>query len=107
MGGDEFVVVFRNVKSYDEVTLGAKRINDCLNKSIIIDQHRCRPRAAWESACFRATARHGRAAQAFRHRDVPGEGSRPQQRADVQPDHEPQAEASASPWKHRCATRCG
>ena len=39
MGGDEFVVVFRNVKSYDEVTNGAKRINDCLNKSIIIDQH--------------------------------------------------------------------
>ena len=39
MGGDEFVVVFQNVKSYDEVTNGAKRINDCLNKSIIIDQH--------------------------------------------------------------------
>jgi diguanylate cyclase (GGDEF)-like protein/PAS domain S-box-containing protein len=39
MGGDEFVVVFRNVKSYDEVTHGAKRINDCLNKSIVIDQH--------------------------------------------------------------------
>ena len=39
MGGDEFVVVFRNVKSYDEVTLGAKRINDCLNKPIIIDQY--------------------------------------------------------------------
>jgi diguanylate cyclase (GGDEF)-like protein/PAS domain S-box-containing protein len=39
MGGDEFVVVFQNVKSYDEVTSGAKRINDCLSKSIIIDQH--------------------------------------------------------------------
>jgi len=39
MGGDEFVVVFQNVKSYDEVTNGAKRINDCLSKSIIIDQH--------------------------------------------------------------------
>jgi diguanylate cyclase (GGDEF)-like protein/PAS domain S-box-containing protein len=39
MGGDEFVVVFRNVRSYDEVTLGAARINDCLNKPIIIDQH--------------------------------------------------------------------
>jgi diguanylate cyclase (GGDEF)-like protein/PAS domain S-box-containing protein len=39
MGGDEFVVVFQNVKSYDEVTNGAKRINDCLNKSITIDQH--------------------------------------------------------------------
>jgi diguanylate cyclase (GGDEF)-like protein/PAS domain S-box-containing protein len=39
MGGDEFVVVFQNVKSYDEVTNGAKRINDSLSKSIIIDQH--------------------------------------------------------------------
>jgi diguanylate cyclase (GGDEF)-like protein/PAS domain S-box-containing protein len=39
MGGDEFVVVFHNVKSYDEVTQGAKRIIDCLNKSIVIDQH--------------------------------------------------------------------
>jgi diguanylate cyclase (GGDEF)-like protein/PAS domain S-box-containing protein len=39
MGGDEFVVVFQSVKSYDEVTNGAKRINDCLNKPIVIDQH--------------------------------------------------------------------
>jgi diguanylate cyclase (GGDEF)-like protein/PAS domain S-box-containing protein len=39
MGGDEFVVVFRNVKSYDEVTLGASRIIESLNKPIIIDQH--------------------------------------------------------------------
>ena len=39
MGGDEFVVVFQNVKSYDEVTNGAKRINDSLSKSIIIDEH--------------------------------------------------------------------
>jgi diguanylate cyclase (GGDEF)-like protein/PAS domain S-box-containing protein len=39
MGGDEFVVVFQNVKSYEEVTNGAGRIIDCLNKSIIIDQH--------------------------------------------------------------------
>jgi len=39
MGGDEFVVIFRHVKSYDEVTLGASRINDSLNKPIIIDQH--------------------------------------------------------------------
>jgi diguanylate cyclase (GGDEF)-like protein/PAS domain S-box-containing protein len=39
MGGDEFVVVFQNVRSYDEVTNGAKRINDCLNKTIVIDQH--------------------------------------------------------------------
>ena len=39
MGGDEFVVVFQNVRSYDEVTNGAKRINDCLNKAIVIDQH--------------------------------------------------------------------
>jgi diguanylate cyclase (GGDEF)-like protein/PAS domain S-box-containing protein len=39
MGGDEFVVVFQNVKAYEEVTNGAKRINDCLNKPIVIDEH--------------------------------------------------------------------
>ncbi|MDB6082779.1 MAG: periplasmic sensor diguanylate cyclase/phosphodiesterase, partial [Gammaproteobacteria bacterium] len=39
MGGDEFVVVFRNVKSYDEVTQGAARIIDTLDKPIIIDRH--------------------------------------------------------------------
>ncbi len=39
MGGDEFVVVFKNVGSYDEVTQGAARIIDVLNKPIIIDQH--------------------------------------------------------------------
>ena len=39
MGGDEFVVVFRNVKSYDEVTLGAGRIVETLNRPIIIDRH--------------------------------------------------------------------
>jgi diguanylate cyclase (GGDEF)-like protein/PAS domain S-box-containing protein len=39
MGGDEFVVVFRNVKSYDEVTLGAGRIIESLNRPILIDAH--------------------------------------------------------------------
>ena len=39
MGGDEFVVVFRNVKNYDEVTLGAGRIVETLNTPIIIDRH--------------------------------------------------------------------
>jgi predicted signal transduction protein with EAL and GGDEF domain len=39
MGGDEFVVVFRNVKSYDEVTQGAARINEALNRPIVIDEH--------------------------------------------------------------------
>ncbi|MHB8478654.1 MAG: putative bifunctional diguanylate cyclase/phosphodiesterase [Steroidobacteraceae bacterium] len=39
MGGDEFVVVFRNVKSYDEVTAGAGRIIETLNRPIIVDQH--------------------------------------------------------------------
>ena len=39
MGGDEFVVILRNVKSYDEVTLGANRIIESLNKPIVIDQH--------------------------------------------------------------------
>jgi diguanylate cyclase (GGDEF)-like protein len=39
MGGDEFVVIFRNVKSYDEVTQGAGRIIETLNRPIVIDQH--------------------------------------------------------------------
>jgi diguanylate cyclase (GGDEF)-like protein/PAS domain S-box-containing protein len=39
MGGAEFVVVFRNVKNYDEVTLGAGRIIETLNRPIIIDRH--------------------------------------------------------------------
>jgi diguanylate cyclase (GGDEF)-like protein/PAS domain S-box-containing protein len=39
MGGDEFVVVFRNVKNYDEVTLGAARIIETLNRPIVIDRH--------------------------------------------------------------------
>jgi diguanylate cyclase (GGDEF)-like protein/PAS domain S-box-containing protein len=39
MGGDEFVVVFRHVTSYDEVTLGAARIVETLNQPIVIDQH--------------------------------------------------------------------
>src|SRR5260370_15487865 len=39
MGGDEFVVVFRHVKSYDEVNLVAARIIETLNPPIIIDQH--------------------------------------------------------------------
>jgi diguanylate cyclase (GGDEF)-like protein/PAS domain S-box-containing protein len=39
MGGDEFVVVFRHVKNYDEVTLGAGRIIETLNRPIIIDRH--------------------------------------------------------------------
>ena len=39
MGGDEFVVIFRNVKSSDEVTLGAGRIIETLNQPIVIDRH--------------------------------------------------------------------
>jgi diguanylate cyclase (GGDEF)-like protein/PAS domain S-box-containing protein len=39
MGGDEFVVVFRDVKNYDEVTLGAGRIIETLNRPIVIDRH--------------------------------------------------------------------
>jgi diguanylate cyclase (GGDEF)-like protein/PAS domain S-box-containing protein len=39
MGGDEFVVVFRNVRSYEEVTLGANRIIEALKQPIVIDQH--------------------------------------------------------------------
>jgi diguanylate cyclase (GGDEF)-like protein/PAS domain S-box-containing protein len=39
MGGEEFLVVFRHVKSYDEVTLGAGRIIETLNRPIVIDRH--------------------------------------------------------------------
>jgi diguanylate cyclase (GGDEF)-like protein/PAS domain S-box-containing protein len=39
MGGDEFVVIFRHVKSCDEVTLGAGRIIETLNQPIVIDRH--------------------------------------------------------------------
>jgi diguanylate cyclase (GGDEF)-like protein/PAS domain S-box-containing protein len=39
MGGDEFVVVFRDVKTYDEIALGAGRIIETLDRPIIIDQH--------------------------------------------------------------------
>jgi predicted signal transduction protein with EAL and GGDEF domain len=39
MGGDEFVVIFRNVKSYDEITQGAGRIVETLTKPIVIDRH--------------------------------------------------------------------
>jgi diguanylate cyclase (GGDEF)-like protein len=38
MGGDEFVVVLRNIKSYDEVTQGANRIIAALNQPILVDQ---------------------------------------------------------------------
>ncbi|HMK87272.1 MAG TPA: EAL domain-containing protein [Steroidobacteraceae bacterium] len=39
MGGDEFVVVLREVKACEEVTCGANRIIETLNKPIVIDQH--------------------------------------------------------------------
>jgi len=39
MGGDEFVVVFRDVRSYDEVIDGAGRIVATLNSPIVIDDH--------------------------------------------------------------------
>jgi diguanylate cyclase (GGDEF)-like protein/PAS domain S-box-containing protein len=39
MGGDEFVVVFRDVKNYDEVTAGAGRIVESLNRPMVIDRH--------------------------------------------------------------------
>jgi len=39
MGGDEFVIVLRNVKTYEEISLGAGRIVATLNKPIIVDGH--------------------------------------------------------------------
>jgi diguanylate cyclase (GGDEF)-like protein/PAS domain S-box-containing protein len=38
MGGDEFVVVFRNVTANEEVTRGAGRIVETLNNPIVIDR---------------------------------------------------------------------
>jgi diguanylate cyclase (GGDEF)-like protein/PAS domain S-box-containing protein len=38
MGGDEFVVVFRNITRNEEVTAGAERIVEALHNPIIIDQ---------------------------------------------------------------------
>jgi diguanylate cyclase (GGDEF)-like protein/PAS domain S-box-containing protein len=38
MGGDEFVVVFLDLKSDDEVTRGAARIIDMLNAPIVVDE---------------------------------------------------------------------
>jgi diguanylate cyclase (GGDEF)-like protein len=38
MGGDEFVVVFLDLKSDEEVTLGAGRIIDMLNAPIVVDE---------------------------------------------------------------------
>jgi len=39
MGGDEFVVVLRQVTSYAEVTEGAARIVESLNRAIVVDDH--------------------------------------------------------------------
>jgi diguanylate cyclase (GGDEF)-like protein/PAS domain S-box-containing protein len=39
MGGDEFVIVLRNVKNYDEISHGAGRIVATLNKPILVDGH--------------------------------------------------------------------
>ena len=39
MGGDEFVVVLRDIRSYDEVVQGANRIIETLTRPIVVDQH--------------------------------------------------------------------
>jgi diguanylate cyclase (GGDEF)-like protein/PAS domain S-box-containing protein len=39
MGGDEFVIVLRNVKTFDEISHGAGRIVATLNKPIFVDGH--------------------------------------------------------------------
>ena len=107
MGGDEFVVVFRNVKNYDEVTMGAGRIIETLNRPIIIDRapaadHRQRRRQPVSAR----RRQHDRAAQALGYGHVPGQGSRPQQCADVQSCDEPQAQASSGRRGIACARHC-
>ena len=108
MGGDEFVVVFRSRQDpTDEVTLGASRIIEAPEQADGGRRHPLVTTVSIGVSCFRATARTWASCSALGHRDVPGEGSRPQQLPDVQPDHGAQAASSASRWRRRCATRCG
>ena len=39
MGGDEFVIVLRNLKSYEEVTQSTKRIIETFARPIVVDEH--------------------------------------------------------------------
>jgi diguanylate cyclase (GGDEF)-like protein/PAS domain S-box-containing protein len=46
MGGDEFVIIFRNIKSVDEVTRSANRIIEGLVEPVIIDNRQLRTSAS-------------------------------------------------------------
>ncbi len=95
MGGDEFIVVLKNVKSPQQINETASRINEALSAPVILDG---RPLVTTVSIGVEHVSarrqRHRRAASTFRHRDVPGEGSRPKQFPALQPWHGPQAEGT-------------
>jgi diguanylate cyclase (GGDEF)-like protein/PAS domain S-box-containing protein len=46
MGGDEFVIVFRNIKSYEEVSRSANRIIESLSELVMIDERQLQTSAS-------------------------------------------------------------
>jgi diguanylate cyclase (GGDEF)-like protein/PAS domain S-box-containing protein len=52
MGGDEFVIVLRNVKSHDEISHGAERIVATLNKPIVVEGHALQTTASIGASLF-------------------------------------------------------
>ena len=46
MGGDEFVIVFRNIKSYEEVSRSANRIIESLSELVIIEERQLQTSAS-------------------------------------------------------------
>ena len=56
MGGDEFVIVLVNVKSYEEVTRSANRIAKSFNEPVDVEGRHYRPRRASGSAFIPETA---------------------------------------------------
>ena len=88
MGGDEFVVILKGVKSSRAGERGREPHQPC---ALGADGRR-RPHAGHHRqhrgrALPARRRRHGRAAAPLRHRDVPGEGPRPQQLPALRPRH--------------------
>jgi diguanylate cyclase (GGDEF)-like protein/PAS domain S-box-containing protein len=46
MGGDEFVIIFRNIKSYEEVSRSANRIIESLSEPVIIEERQLQTSAS-------------------------------------------------------------
>ena len=105
MGGDEFVVVLHKVNAPDEVghcrhahQRGALRAGDDRRAGARgHGEHRRKPvPARWRH--------HGRTAQAFGHRDVPGQGSGTEQFPGVLAADGPQRSRNAWPSNRPCAS---